>query len=283
MFAVKENDIQKFLSTAWIPCYDSPLVDDMSHQFSVEQEALAGAIHNVVVVDGGSGYSNEEQPSYSVSGDGAGLELEFVIDGGSIVDVIVVNAGIGYYSASIQIDGNAEVRPIISPFGGHGYNAQSELGAIQRMIHIKLEGSEGGKLPVGVNYRTIGIVSKALSNDVGSLIRVSDGLRFKVGDHIKGETTGTEGDVRMVDYSSGVIYIDNVVGQFGSGEIIKNQSGLKSRALNITTTEHLPLTSSVSDGTNYLKCSGKLLYYVNIEPTSRTEEQIEEYKFTVSF
>lgn len=283
MYSVKPEDVSKFVSTSWIPCYDSPLVDDSTHQFQVEQKALAGAIHNVIVVDGGSGYQDGVQPSYSVSGDGQGLELEFVIEDGSIKDVIIINGGVGYFSATIQIDGNAEVRPVISPFGGHGYNAQSELGATQRMIHIKLEGSENGSLPVGISYRTIGIMSKALSNDAGALIRVSDSLRFKVGDHIVGQTTGAEGTVRMVEHGSGVIYIEDVVGQFGSGEILSNQSGLKSRVLNITTSEHLPLTSTVSDGSNYLKCSGKLLYYVNIEPTTRTEEQIEEYKFTVSF
>lgn len=110
--------------------------DFTSDQSNIEQTALNGAIHNIVVTSQGSNYTSA---TVDVVGDGYGCTAEANIIGGFIRSITVVNSGIGYSKASIVITGdnfnnnpgatNAVAYAIISPMGGHGKDAVTELGA----------------------------------------------------------------------------------------------------------------------------------------------------------
>jgi hypothetical protein len=110
--------------------------DFTSDQSNIEQTSVDGGIHNIVITSQGSNYTIAQ---VDVSGDGTGCTATANIIGGFIRSITVTNPGSGYSHATITITGNnidnnpgathAAAYPIISPMGGHGRDAVTELGA----------------------------------------------------------------------------------------------------------------------------------------------------------
>lgn len=108
--------------------------DFVSDQSSVEQTAVDGAIHNIVLTDFGSGYT---AATVTIIGDGNGAKAVPVVQGGRIIGINITNVGSGYTTATVHISGdNILINPlagsaaayaIISPVGGHGSDAVREL------------------------------------------------------------------------------------------------------------------------------------------------------------
>jgi len=102
--------------------------DVQTLQSNVELLATHGAIHKIQIENQGILYTN---PIITIEGDGAGAAATAVVENGRIVDVNITNVGSGYsYANVIVTDGagtQAELRAIISPIGGHGKDAISEL------------------------------------------------------------------------------------------------------------------------------------------------------------
>jgi hypothetical protein len=134
--------------------------DIESRQSNVELLAVDGAINAIKVKDGGNGYSSTDQ--VVISGDGTGLVANIVTTTGGIIDKInITNPGSGYTSASVSISSSgtgAEVYPILSPPGGHGSDAVSELFAKTIAFSTKLTNDLNQGILSSNDYRQFCIV-----------------------------------------------------------------------------------------------------------------------------
>lgn len=116
--------------------------DIESKQSTVELLAKDGAISCIKVDNGGQGYAVGTR--IVVLGDGSGCEAVPEIVGGKIEKVTIIDPGTGYTNAIAYVSGpainndplnitpvtsgsNADIRVILSPKGGHGKDAISEL------------------------------------------------------------------------------------------------------------------------------------------------------------
>lgn len=110
--------------------------DVVSDQAVIEQTTVPGAIYNIKVTNGGSGYSSGT--TVTVVGNGTGCTAVPTIVGGVITKITVTNFGTGYTRAAVmftdpeRLDENiipdkAAAYACLSPYGGHGFDAVAEL------------------------------------------------------------------------------------------------------------------------------------------------------------
>lgn len=145
-------------------------------QSNVELLAVEGSINVVVVENGGFGYTGTTV--LNVNGDGVGMTCEPTIVNGTITSVQVVNPGSGYTYATVTATGSgsgAIFRPIISPKGGHGKDAISELYASTIMLVNRLSNESNQSISTTNDYRQISIIKNPKQFNDDSYFRNSVG------------------------------------------------------------------------------------------------------------
>lgn len=118
--------------------------------------------------------------------------------------VEILNKGLDYKTATayvyssnvVPVTANSIVRPIIGPFGGHGYDANNELGASHVCFSVTFNES-ADSLPAVNDFRQIGIISNPRFSNVVVNFSEKDGTTFTTG-----ETVYQIDPVRI--YASGV-------------------------------------------------------------------------------
>lgn len=184
MYTISASETIKFVTNDFIPvktigaqtevdgtgsggAIGSAATDDGSAQWDVENSAVDGGIHHVVVTNGGAGYTDGTHTGVSIVGDGSGAVCEVVVASGVITHVNVTSVGSGYKRASVDVSGisgigsgsNGLIKPIISPFYGHGADPVQELGGNFICVNARLEFAEGsGDFPVDNDFRRIGLI-----------------------------------------------------------------------------------------------------------------------------
>ena len=128
-------------------------------QSTVELLAVNGSIQVIVVENQGGGY--DASATINITGDGTGCTAMPIVENGNIVRVVVTNQGSGYsYATAVATGGGsaAKLRVVISPKGGHGRDAVSELMAntIKLTNRLGLEKMHG--IQVNSDYRQISIL-----------------------------------------------------------------------------------------------------------------------------
>jgi hypothetical protein len=86
--------------------------------------------------------------------------------GNSISRIELLNVGENYRAATavlnpldiVGVTATANLKPIISPKGGHGANPLQELGANKVGLSVKFSNTENGFIPILNDYRTVGII-----------------------------------------------------------------------------------------------------------------------------
>lgn len=92
----------------------------------------------------------------------------------SIYRIEIIDRGSGYKFANAVIEANSIVgitnpailRPIFSPYGGHGYNTSAELESSRVCMSITFMGNESNLLPFGNEYKQIGVIRNPLFANV---------------------------------------------------------------------------------------------------------------------
>lgn len=153
--------------------------DIETKQSNVELLAVDGAINIIKADYAGSGYPSST--TLTIVGDGYGCVATPVIEDGRIIRVDVTNPGVGYTYASVDINpvqlglSHADLRPIISPKGGHGKDAVGELYARTVMLVSKLSREENQGLPSTNDFRQISIVKNPKQYQSESFYRKATG------------------------------------------------------------------------------------------------------------
>ena len=182
MYTVSASETIKFVTNDFIPvktigaqteidgtsgALGTAASDDGTSQWDVENSAVDGGVHHVVVTAGGSGYTDGTYTSVAIDGDGSGGVCTVVVASSAISYVNITAAGTGYKRASIDIanisgigSGSGGVaKPIISPLIGHGADPIQELGGNYVIVNSRLEFGEGsGDFPTDNDFRRIGLL-----------------------------------------------------------------------------------------------------------------------------
>jgi len=291
MYTVQSSDAFKFMTSNWMPCY-TLTYNDGSAQWNSQQSAISGTVDTIDVLVEGTGYSFSSPPTVTIIGDGTGAEASPVVDEftGELIDIVVTSAGSGYTQATVQIvdsgsGAGGTGRAVIGPRAGHGADPRVELGATYTMVKVSVDGDEGGVLPVGISYRTSGIINMPL-NPVLTAFRVSipasSSQLYYANETVTGQTSGATANVLLVDYITGTLYLDNVVGGFVQSESISSQS-YNTTTIQTVYTDFKPLTAVVYGATDVEKSSGQLFYISNREKISRVSNQQEDLIAILSF
>lgn len=192
IYSIGALKASKFISSAYIPVarmQDSALdnaeldeigVDSDSPAEDVEQQtvqnnAIGGQIVGYAVTKAGSGYPSA--PSATIIGDGTEAKATVNMNGGAIVSVTVRDSddgtiafGSGYTFANIKLtsvgeDSAAEIRAIIAPENGLGFDARDDLKSSALMFNTKPDGAEGGDFIVGNDFRQISLLKNLTKFD----------------------------------------------------------------------------------------------------------------------
>lgn len=294
MYTVTTADALKFLTNEFMPVR----TDDTVKAYATS--TANGAIHAVVVTDGGSGYdAGSDVPVVTITGTGGTVVVDpagVTVDGSGVVTQILVDnyqLGTGYSSATVTIAApagggdTATARAIISPKGGHGFNAEEELGGKYVMLNVRLDGTEGDTISIQNDFRKVGLIRDPYNYGTTTVADTTN-IRQTFKHTLVGPTgTFLPDDVVTVGNSTSVVVEFDAGNNFlyttlpspdpsdfdGSGST-KSISSTSGGAADIT---------SLFEGPGLEPHSGDVLYIENRSPISRASDQIEDVKLIIEF
>ena len=183
MYTISVADAEKFLTTSYMPvktvslayANDAAAESALSeadyaqylNQKASRDHANAGGIERIEVIGGGTGYTSN--PDVFINGSGVNAAATAVRSGQAVSSITVSNKGSGYTVADVRISGgggsDASVRAVIAPTGGHGIDPVKELGGFFVAVNTLLEGTGGGDLTVGNDFRQVTLVKNPLNHN----------------------------------------------------------------------------------------------------------------------
>ena len=249
----------------------------------------SNAIVSVSIVIKGEGYVSGQQVDIIQSSCSA---VAFTNSLGEVTTAKVTDGGQNFRKASAIVVANsttaATVRPIISPFRGHGASPDRELLAKYVLLNITLSANEGsGDFTITNDYRQIGLVEDpynygttdvATANTLNAKrtlnVTVTSGT-FLADEKIYGQTSGATGnyidiiDTNVLRYIKGDINLSNTI-DFQAGETIVSESGATATINSIVDPE-------------VERFSGDILFINNRVPISRNADQVETISFVLEY
>jgi hypothetical protein len=170
----------------------------------------------------------EITPSVSITGDGSGVVARALVNtnsSNSISQIEILNRGSGYTYAYATVVGNtggstnnAVLAVVLGPKGGHGFDAEYELGATSLCISSRFSNNESGAIPTENDFRTIGILKDPLYANVTLTVTSLTGS-FAVGETVQQANSLATGVVTTFD-SVSTLSLTNVNGVFLTNKIV---------------------------------------------------------------
>jgi len=293
----------------------------ISTNSTVSSAAVDGSINCVRIKNAGTSGTNGTH-SVTIKGDGTGATADVVVSGGIISSVTVTAVGSGYTFGTISnaeiiaagatsLSG-AELDVIISPKGGHGFNAVEELGGFFVMLNVNLEGSESansGDFHAANDFRKICLIRDPLSSGSAasaSTLRSTKAVVFASSptpgtftndEEINQATTGAVGKVVEWDSVNRILYYiqtrHNDAGldangnltAFSGANIITGQTSSATGTPNtiVSSTVNNAVFSSGYSAPEIDHDSGDILYIENRAPIQRATDQTENIKLVIEF
>ena len=332
MYTLTQSQIQKFLTSDFIP---------VTTDANVSGAATNGSI-DALRVTAGSGYADGTYYA-AIDGDGtnaggsSGAIALIKVVGGAIqkfgsagsnlfapgagytfgtVDLTTVFSNTALTTAAnIGSGSGGSVQPIISPKGGHGFNAVRELGGHYVMMNTKLEQTEGDDFTVANDFREVGIVrnpfnfgtttvatASQVRQTYAIVMAASPSSPYEIDEKITQSTTGAVGKVVEWDATRKILYYQqeqyanygiassgNHVAFSGANTVTGASSGAAATP-SATSSQNVTLAGGtvVTFGSGYLNPelesdSGDIIYVENRRPISRASDQTEDIKIVVEF
>lgn len=286
MYTINPQDQLRFLTKDWMPV----TLDE-----TVKRVALDGGIESVKINTGGINYSTATK--IEVDGDQESKANIFAkVRLGSIFDYQIVNSGRKYRNAETTFSSFgagrlANVRAIISPVGGHGYDPIKELGSNYLMFNIRTEVSS--IFPTQVKFRQIGILNEPKLSDnftsisnttisfTNSLFLNNVNGAFIQDEYLVGEDTSSNmycilansaitSNVATLTYIQGKNSTSNFISPNVGETLIGTVSGASGQVAQIRRT---------TAGQDF----GDILYIENISPITRGRDQTENLHLVIEF
>ena len=319
MYTVSVADAEKFLTTSYMPVKTvSPRAGGQSSDYSSDStaenalseadyaqylnqkastnHANAGGIERIEVVAGGTGYTSD--PTVYINGNGASATATAARTGQAVSSITVTNKGTDYTVADVRISGgggsDASVRAVIAPAGGHGTDPVKELGGFFVAVNTLLEGTGGGDLTVGNDFRQVTLVKNPLNqsnsavatattlNATAYLDFASKSGTFQVDELITQGSGATLAQAYIVSIDSGtgrIYYSQN--SKTGYGAFVNGASNVVTGQT--SGAQGTPRSSNTNVAAEVKKESGQIIFMENRNPINRTATQIEDIKVIIEF
>ena len=321
MYTLSAAQQANFLSTDFMAVTTN--ANAATDQSNVIAAAIDGAIDVIKIKSAGSGsLVNSTFTNIDIHGDGSGGKCSVTVSGGSVTAVTVTTRGTGYTfgtvsNAQIVTAGatslsGAELDVIIGPKGGHGANAQEELGGFFVMLNTSLEGTESantGDFSAVNDFRKIALLrdpTKSASAVTSNTARLTKAIKiaasptpgtFTVDEEINQATTGAVGKVVEWDSTNNILYYiqtrHNDAGVDSNGDLTAFSganviTGQGSSATGTPDTSESGTVNNVSFTSGYSEPeidhdSGDVLYVENRTPIQRATDQTENIKLVIEF
>lgn len=298
MYSLSDEDRLRFTLDDYIPIRKI-VNDEGSEQWDIQQNAIEGAIHSIILTNGGTGYTNVNNIYVSITGDGTGAQATATVNTTTNVvnSIVVVTEGTGYSRATVRIFGgggaNATARAVISPFKGHGSNPTYELGASNILINARLIGNQGNKYPDTTEFRQVSILKdpfKFGTETVSSNTVISQTLDLSLYNYAVGIGVPTDYDVGEEVYQgtsiSNYSFKARVVAWDSTNNIVRLTQVIGTPTLtqslygNDTTTNKVVNAVINPELEPY---SGQVLYVDNFTPITKDPDQTEDIKVLIKF
>jgi len=313
MYSLTATQQANFLSTDFMA---------VTTDATVSAAAVNGAISTVKIKSAGSGGTNGTFTNIPIRGDGTGGTISATISGGILTSVLITNAGTGYTIAYVRNTDivtagatgliSSEVDVIISPKGGHGFDALSELGGFFVMLNVSLEGTETantGDFTAENDFRRIVLISNPFSGGSAAsatTLRATKAVRFAVSptpgtfsidEEINQTSTGAVGKVVEWDATNRILHyiqtrfndegVDSSANRtaFSGANVITGQTSGATGTPSATaseTADQITFTSGYKD-TELDRHKGDVLYIENRAPITRASDQTENIKLVIEF
>ena len=290
------------MSSNFMPVQLQPATDSNSTGIQLKQEAVqnasvSGQILNLVVTDGGAGYTS--LPTITITGTGSGAAVVPTIDSatGRLVRLRMTDSsngdisghGSGYTRALVSITGggatlNATARAVLGPDSGLGKDPREDLKSTAIMFHSELLGTDSD-LIVNQDFRQVGLIRdprtslgagfvQTTGNALKSMTLSSIVTNFTVDKIIEGQTTNAKAFIDEIDSDQIFYHQSNTTGflAFQDGELIQETNGAGDGV--VDSALRLPEVDPET---------GAILFIDNRKPVSRAEAQNEDIKVVVQF
>jgi len=336
MYSISTSDFAKYGTSDFVP---------VATNSTISAAATDGKIESLIVT-AGSGYTDGTYYA-AVYGDGtsqgtsSGSIVSITVSGGSIAsfglsagtDTVVHSGGTGYTfgyvnlgatftfsdaaltSASSMGSGSGgAVDIIISPKGGHGFNAITELGGHYVMAAVTLTQAEGDDFTTANDFRSVGLVVDPTSFGTTTVATATTARQtyvvkldtnsgsFEADEVITQTSTGAVGKVVEWDSTLSLLYYqqesykgfgtDATTGGYvafsgtntitgGTSSVTGTTSGT-SETLTLVNSNTLTLVSGYATP-ELAADSGDIIYLENRKPIQRASDQTEDIKIIIEF
>lgn len=273
-------------------------------------------------------------PRIEIKGDGSGaVAIPNVDNDGSIVSVTVLDSGSEYTNATARvvdpfafdptapnsIDSRVELRPILSPKGGHATDLIDELSCTRVLAYTEMDSVDNTFIPTTNTYGSIGIVKNpefknALNPDIfdNRIELAIDTNPFSTNEVVTQiETANTDSvffndtrfSAKVHEVNGNFVYLAEYSGAFPSDQGTYANTDFSDISLDIT----LPLISSLGQSVTintdndptytggydstypgfklspYIQKTGEVYYMHRFLPIKRTENSREQFKIVLEF
>jgi hypothetical protein len=294
MYTVSTADALKFLTNEFIPVRTDSVV---------AAAAIDGGVHTYKITNAGSGYDDATYYSPLV-GDGSGGIVKIVVSGGAITEASLQAAGSGYTSASVDLGdvysdtgvssattigagSDGDITPIISPKGGHGADAEEELGGKFVMLNVRLDGDENGTISVDNDFRRVGLVRDPYdygTTDVATVTNIRQTYRFTLTGvtntfNVDDVVSVGSSQATVVEWDAANSYLYTTLPTLDTS--VWTDGAVINGVAPSTGTGTIDVAGVNNPGLQ--PYSGDVLYIENRSPISRASDQIEDVKLVIEF
>ena len=241
----------------------------------------------------------EIAPRVNITGDGTDAVAFASMNTSSngINTITVYDPGQDYSVANVTLVTNtnfrvsdATARAVISPPGGHGSNSAIELGCSRYQIFKSFEGDETSTLLTGMDIRTVSLIKNMKDNGLSTIFdanKFTQVATFDINQLVPTEAEFQQGNVIKTSTANGVVvfantskmYVANIVGSFAFNQTI-NPASLGGNTAGASPDGKYRINSAI-DLPEIERDSGQVLYYQNILPTQRADDQAENFRLII--
>lgn len=255
-------------------------------------------------------------PTILIQGDGTGAVAIPTIIEGRIDSIQVLEQGSGYNNAiatvvdplydfdpedTTTIDIRADIRPILSPSGDHGYNLLDELKCKHFLLYGYITGDDNTQIGATNTYNGVGIIKSPsfanteLTYDIfdNRISVVTDDIPYLAANGIitqvnQENETIFEGKIHELDLTSNTVYIAEYTGRYPSNA--NSGFGDTSFDLNLPLRNSagtlIQITTPVANNvvfSEYIQRTGEVYYMEDFFPLERNDLSREEFKIVLEF
>lgn len=237
-------------------------------------------------------------PQIKINGNGTGAIAIPIFSGNRINGIRILNTGQGYTQAvaqiidplyftqsSAQTNIKANIRPIISPKGGHGANSVKELLSSSIGLSASISSTNGTNIPDTNTYSSLGLVknpsfvenynSPTFDNRIKiELDGISPTSSVAIGDIVSQTHSGETitGIIHEIE-GSNTIYLTDYFGPHAIEFVDDVPISVRNTIFNINTLE----------SSGYINESGDIFYITDFFPVERTTDKTEQIKIILDF